>query len=327
VRAVVYDRYGPPEVLRFEEVDRPVPKDDQVLIRIHAAAVNRTDTGLRIPEYWISRLLTGLTRPKRKLRIPGTELAGVVEEAGPAVTGFEVGDRVFGVSAKTAGAWAEFVSLPESAPLARMPDGMSFEEAAGVPDGVILALNIMEPADLERRRKVLVYGASGSIGTAGVQLAKHFGADVTAVCNSKNVDVVASLGADRVIDYEREDFRKSGQTYDFVFDAVGKLSFKQVKGSLNRGGVYISTDLGPYQQNPFLAMWTRVIGDKRVMFPIPRYKKKDVVFLKELIEAGRYRAVIDRTYPFEDVVEANRYVESGQKTGNVVLSISQNRRA
>ncbi|MGH2692239.1 MAG: NAD(P)-dependent alcohol dehydrogenase [Actinomycetota bacterium] len=326
MRAVVYDRYGPPEVLRLEEVPSPVPKADEVLIKVHAAAVNRTDTGLRSAEYWISRFLTGLIRPKRKLRIPGTELAGEVIEVGSAVTEFKVGDHVFGVSAKTAGAHAEFVCMPESGPLAHKPVGMTFEEAAAVADGVILALSVLRPADLQTRRKVLVYGASGSIGTAGVQLAKHLGADVTAVTNARNVELVASLGPDRVVDYEQEDFTKSGKTYDFIFDAVGKLSFKQVKGSLNRGGAYVSTELGPYQQNPFLALWTRWIGDKKVLFPIPRYTKKDVLFLKELIEAGKYRAVIDRSYPLEDVIEANRYVETGQKTGNVVLTVSSGSR-
>ena len=322
MRAVVYERYGPPEVLQIEEVPRPVPKDDEVLIKVHAAAVNRTDTGLRSAEYFISRFLTGLLRPKRKLRIPGTELAGVVEEAGSSVTEFKVGDHVFGVSAKTAGAHAEFVSLPESAPLAHKPAGLTFEEAAAVCDGAILALSYVRRVDLPRRRKVLVYGASGSIGTAGVQLARHFGADVTAVTNTKNLELVSSLGPDRVIDYTADDFTKTGETYDFVFDAVGKLRFKAVKASLKAGGVYGSTDLGPYQQNPFLALSTRVIGDKKVLFPIPRYTKKDVVFIKKLIEEGKYRAVLDRRYPLEQVVEANRYVETGQKTGNVVLTIA-----
>jgi NADPH:quinone reductase-like Zn-dependent oxidoreductase len=323
MRAVVYDRYGPPEVLRLAEVERPVPKDDEVLIKVHAAAVNRTDTGLRSAEYFISRFLTGLFRPKRK--IPGTELAGEVEAVGPAVTEFEVGDQVFGVSARTAGAHAEFVCLPESAPLAHKPTGMTFEEAAAVPDGVILALSYLRRVDLRKRRKILIYGASGSIGTAGVQLARYFDADVTAVCNTKNVELVRSLGADRVIDYTQEDFTKNGETYDFIFDAVGKLAFKRCKGSLKPGGIYGSTDLGPYQQNPFLALWTSRIGDKKVLFPIPRYTKKDVLFVKELIEAGRYRAVIDRRYPLEDVVEANRYVETGQKTGNVVLTVGHGR--
>jgi NADPH:quinone reductase-like Zn-dependent oxidoreductase len=323
MRAAVYDRYGPPEVLRLEEVERPVPKEDEVLIKVHASAVNRTDTGLRSAEYFISRFLTGLLRPKRK--IPGTELAGEVVEVGAAVTEFKVGDHVFGVSASTAGAHAEFVCLPESAPLAHKPTGMTFEEAAAVCDGAILALSYLRRVDLRMKQKILVYGASGSIGTAGVQLARYFDADVTAVCNTKNVELVRSLGADRVIDYTREDFTKSGETYDFIFDAVGKLSFKRCRGSLKPGGIYGSTDLGPYWQNPFLALWTSRIGDKKVLFPIPRYTKKDILFLKELIGAGKYRAVIDRRYPLEDVVEANRYVETGQKTGNVVLTVSHDR--
>jgi len=325
MRAVVYDRYGPPDVLRLEEVERPLPKDDEVLIKVHASTVNRADTGLRSAEYFISRFLTGLIRPRRKLRIPGTELAGEVEAVGAAVSEFKAGDRVFGVSAKTAGAHAEFVCLPENAPLAHVPSGMSFEEAAAVPDGVILALSYLRRVDLRKGKTILIYGASGSIGTAAVQLSRYFDADVTAACDTKHVELVASLGADRVIDYTKDDFTKNGEMYDVVFDAVGKLSYKRVKGSLKRGGVYGSTDLGPYNQNPFLALWTKWIGDKRLLFPIPRYTKKDVLFLKELVEAGKYRAVIDRSYPLEDVIEASRYVETGQKTGNVVLTVSPER--
>jgi NADPH:quinone reductase-like Zn-dependent oxidoreductase len=317
MRAVVYDRYGPPEVLRLEEVERPVPKADEVLIKVVASTVNRTDTGLRSAEYFISRFVTGLLRPKWK--IPGTELAGEVQAVGSAVREFKVGDPVFGVSSRTAGAHAEFICLPASAPLAHKPTGVSFEEAAAVPDGVILAMAYLKRVDLRVKKKVLVYGASGSIGTAGVQLAKYFDAEVTAVCNTKNVEVVRSLGPDGVIDYTEEDFTKNGETYDFIFDAVGKLSFKRCKGSLNQGGIYGSSDLGPYWQNPFLALWTSRIGDKKVLFPIPRYTKKDVLFAKDLLERGNYRAVIDRRYSFEDVVEAHRYVEIGQKTGSVVL--------
>lgn len=320
MRAVVFDKYGPPEVLRIEEVGRPVPKDAEVLIRVHASTVNRTDTGLRSAEYFISRFVTGLLRPRR--RIPGMEFAGTVEAVGPAVTEFAVGDHVFGVSSRTAGAHAEFVCLPQSAPLAHKPAGMTFEEAAAISDGVVLAMAYLRRVDLRKRRRLLVYGASGSIGTAGVQLAKYFGADVTAVCDTKNIEIVRSLGPDQVIDYTQEDFTKSGETYDFIFDAVGMLSFKRCKGSLKPGGIYGSTDLGPNWQNPVLALWTSGFGDRKVIFPIPRYTKRDIVFLKELVEGGHYRAVIDRWYPLEDVVEASRYVETGQKTGNVVLTIA-----
>jgi NADPH:quinone reductase-like Zn-dependent oxidoreductase len=323
MRAVVYDRYGPADVLRLEEVPQPVPKDDEVLIKIHATTVNRTDTALRAAEPFASRFITGLLRPKRK--ILGTELAGAIEAAGTAVTEFEVGDEVFGVNAWKFGTHAQFVCMRESASLARKPAGTTFEEAAAVCDGAILALGCLRPAGLRKGKAILVYGASGSIGTAAVQLARYFDADVTAVCNTKNLEMVRSLGADKVIDYTREDFTKNGQTYDVIFDAVGKHSFRRCQGSLNRGGFYLATDLW---QNLVLALWTSRIGDKRVVFPIPpRYTKKDVLFLKQLIEAGKYRAVIDRCYPLEQVIEATRYVETGQKTGNVVLTISGDRGA
>ncbi len=323
MRAVVHDRYGPPDVLRLEEVEPPVPRADEVLIRIRATTVNRTDTALRAGEPFASRFITGLVRPKRK--ILGTEVAGEIEAAGTAVTEFEVGDQVFGVNAWKFGTHAEFVCMRESTSLARKPAGTTFEEAAAVCDGAILALGCLRPAGLRKGKAILVYGASGSIGTAAVQLARYFDADVTAVCNTKNVEIVRSLGADKVIDYTREDFTKNGQTYDVIFDAVGKHSFRRCQGSLNRGGFYLATDLW---QNLVLALWTSRIGDKRVVFPIPpRYTKKDVLFLKQLIETGKYRAVIDRCYPLEQVIEATRYVETGQKTGNVVLTVSGDRGA
>jgi NADPH:quinone reductase-like Zn-dependent oxidoreductase len=317
MRAVVHDRYGPPEVLRLEEVERPVPKDDEVLVKIHATTVNRSDCGWRSAKPFITRYFTGLRRPKR--RILGSELAGEVEAVGKAVTEFEVGDRVFGVN--YFGAHAEFVCMPEDRPLAQMPSGMSFEEAATVCDGAILALTCLSKADLREGRSILIYGASGSIGTAAVQLAKYFEADVTAVCNTKNLELVRSLGADRVIDYTQEDFTENGTTYDVVFDAVGKHSFRRCRRSVKPGGIYIETDLGFLWHVPILAFATRRIGDKRVTLPTPNYTKKDVLLLRELIEAGRYRAVVDRSYPLEQVVEASRYVETGQKTGNVVLTV------
>jgi NADPH:quinone reductase-like Zn-dependent oxidoreductase len=306
MRAVVYDKYGPPEVLRLEDVERPVPNDDEVLVRVHATTVNRSDCGWRSAKPFFARYFTGLRRPKR--RILGMELAGEVEAVGAAVSEFEVGDHVFGV--KGFGAHAEFACMREDRPLAHKPAGMTFDEAAAVCDGAIIALACLRKGDLRKGRSILIYGASGSIGTAAVQLAKNFDADVTAVCNTKNLELVRSLGADRVIDYTQEDFTNNGETYDVIFDAVGKHSFRRCRRSLKPGGIYIETDLGFLWHVPILALLTWRIGDKRVTLPIPKYTKKDVLFLKELIEAGNYRAVIDRRYPLEDVVEATRYVET-----------------
>ena len=317
MRAVVHDRYGPPDVLRVEEVERPVPKEDEILVRIQATTVNRSDCGWRAPHPFFSRFFTGLLRPRRP--ILGSELAGVVEAVGSGVTSFEVGDEVFGIKA---GAHAEYVCAREGAALAQKPANMSFEEAAAVCDGGIIALTCLRKAGLRQGQSIVVYGASGSIGTAAVQLARHFGAHVTAVCNTKNLELVRSLGADEVVDYTREDFTANDVTYDVVFDSVGKHSFRRCRRSLKPGGVYLETDLGYLWHVPLLALLTRWLGDKRVTLPIPRYTKEEVLFLKELIEAGSYRAVIDRTYPLEDVVEATRYVETEQKTGNVVLTVT-----
>jgi NADPH:quinone reductase-like Zn-dependent oxidoreductase len=317
VRAVVHDRYGPPEVLRLADVDRPVPNDHDVIVEVHATTVTRTDCGIRAAYPFFARAFTGLLKPKRK--IAGMELAGDVIEVGAAVTEFKVGDRIFGVKG---GANAEYVCVRESGPVASMPAGMSFEEAAAVCDGACAALSCLRIAGTLKGRRVLVYGASGSIGTAAVQWARYFDAQVTAVCNTKNVELVRSLGADEVIDYTREDFTKNGQTYDVIFDAVGKHSFRRCRRSLKPGGMFIETDGGFLWHVPFLVLLTRWIGDKRVKLGIARYKKEDVLLLKELIEAGKYRAVIDRHYPLEDVVEATSYVETGQKTGNVVLTVA-----
>lgn len=321
MRAVVHDRYGPPEVLRLEEVDQPVPKEDEVLVKVHATTVTRSDCGLRSPtEYWFARVFTGLRRPKQ--RIAGMEFAGVVEAVGAAVSEFKVGDKVFGIRG---GANAEYVCVREGRVLAHKPAGMSFEEAAAVCDGALIARTCLGPADLRKGRSILVYGASGSIGTAAVQLAKYFEADVTAVCNTKNVELVRSLGAGEVVDYLQEDFTKNGKTYDVIFDAVGKHSFRRCRRSLKPGGIYITADLGFMWHVPILALFTRWIGDKRATLGIGTYRNEDIRLLKELIEAGKYRAVIDRRYPLEQVVEASRYVETGQKTGNVVLTVGGDR--
>jgi NADPH:quinone reductase-like Zn-dependent oxidoreductase len=319
MRAVVHDRYGPPEVLRVDEVERPTPGDDEVLVKIRATSVTRSDAHLRAGTPFVQRFMSGLRRPKR--RILGHELSGEVVEVGSAVTEFEVGDRVFGALpylALRTGSHAEFMAIPEGWPLARIPAGLTFEQAAGVADGAFCALNGMRPVDVAGK-DVLVYGASGSIGTAAVQLAKHFGAHVTAVCNGKNVELVRSLGADEVIDYERDDFTKNGNTYDVIFDAVGKESFRRCKNSLRPGGFYLPTD---GFRNMFLWLLHKRFGDKKVVFEFPRYRKEDLLLVAELLETGRYRPVIDRVYPLDDVVEATAYVETQQKTGNVVLTLN-----
>jgi len=319
MRAVVYEKYGSPDVLRLKEVERPTPKDNEVLIKVHATAVNRTDCGFRDPAPVFVRLFSGLLRPRKP--ILGTELAGVVEAVGKAVTRFAAGDEVFGVNADHFGAHAEFLCMREDAPLALKPAAMSFEDAAAVSDGFILALTGLRRGDVQKGQRILIYGASGSIGTAAVQLARHFEADITAACNTANLEVVRSLGADRVIDYTQHDFTATSEPYDVIFDAVGKSSFRRCRRALKRGGLYLTTDLGYLWQNPILALVTRVVGSQRVRLLIPKYRQAEVLLLKELIEAGQYRAVVDRRYPLDQVVEATTYVETQQKTGNVVLTV------
>jgi len=317
MRAVVHERYGPPDVLRLEEVERPVPRDDEVLVRVYATTVTRTDCGLRAARPFFVRGFTGVLRPREN--ILGMEFAGEVEAVGGAVGEFAVNDQVFGL--KGTGANAEWVSVPESACLAHKPKEMSFEEAAAVCDGGCSALSCLRQAGLREGQKIVVYGASGSIGSAAVQVAKRIGAEVTAVCNTENVELVRSLGADSVVDYTHDDFTRKGETYDIIFDAVGRHSFGRCRHALKPGGLYMTTDLGFMWHAPMLALVTRWIGDKRVKLGIARYKKEDVLLLKELIEEGRYRPVIDRRYQLEQVVDATKYVESGQKTGNVVLTV------
>ena len=324
MRAVVHDKYGAPDVLRIQEVERPVPNRNEVLVRIHATTVNRTDCAIRQAKPFIWRYFAGVLRPKRK--ILGIELAGEVEAVGVAVTQFKVGDHVFGMSAGNFGAHAEFICVLETAALAHKPINMAFDEAAAVCDGAIQALASLRRADLHAGQKILIYGASGSCGTAAVQMAKYFDAHVTAVCNTKNVELVRSLGADEVIDYLQEDFTKNGETYDVILDAVDKHSFLRCRDSLMQGGVYIATDLGRFMvESIALILWTSRIGNKRVKMGMPRNSKEDILFLKGLIEAGRYRAVIDRHYPLEQVVDATRYVETQQKSGNVVLIVGGDR--
>ena len=320
MRAVVQDRYGPPEVLRVDEVERPTPEEDEVLVRVQASTVTRSDSiGVRHEDYRFTRVFTGIRRP-RNTRF-GSEFAGHVEDTGAMVNGFRVSDEVFGIKA---GSNAEYVTVRESGVIASKPEGLTFEEAAAVPDGSLLALTCLQPGTPLDGKSVLVYGAAGSVGTAAVQLLlHHFGADVTAVCDTKDVDVVRSLGAREVIDRFREDFTKNGATYDVIFDAVGKHSFRRCRRSLRPGGIYISMDLGFMYHVPLLALVTRFVGRRRATVGIGRYRKADLILIKELVEAGKYRPVVDRRYDLAEIVEAVRYVESGQKTGNVVLRVSQ----
>jgi NADPH:quinone reductase-like Zn-dependent oxidoreductase len=320
MRAVVHDRYGPPEVLRVAEVERSVPKEDEVLVRVHASTVTRGDAmGVRGVEYRFTRVFTGIRRPRRTNL--GTEFAGRVEQVGAAVTEFRAGDDVFGIEA---GANAEYVTARESGVIAHKPTGLTYEEAAAVPDGSLLALTCLRPAYPLPAKSVLVYGAAGSIGTAAVQLlAHHFEAEVTAVCDTKDVELVRSLGARDILDRFREDFTKNGKTYDVVFDAVGKHSFRRCRRSLKNRGIYISVDLGFMYHVPLLALVTRLVGSRRATVGIGRYRREDLVLIKELVDTGKYRPVIDRTYALDEVVEATRYVGTGQKTGNVVLRLSE----
>ena len=319
MKAIVYHKYGSPDVLQLEEVEKPVPKDNEVLIRVYATTVNRTDCGFRKPEYFIVRFFSGFFRPKKN--ILGSELAGEIEAVGKDVKTFKPGDQVFGLSTSNFGTHAEFICIPEKGSITTKPFNMSYEEAAAVCDGLMLALNLIRKIDFKNVQKILINGATGSIGSACVQLAKYYGAEITAVCNTRNLELVKSLGATEVIDYTKEDFTKNGQMYDVVIDAVGKSSFFRCKKILKPGGIYFSTELGFLSQNIFLALLTPIIGGKKVKFPIPKDSKEDIVFFKELIEAGKYKAVIDRTYRLEQIVEASSYVEKGQKTGNVVITL------
>jgi NADPH:quinone reductase-like Zn-dependent oxidoreductase len=320
MRAVVHDRYGPPEVLRIGDVERPVPKEDEVLVQVHASTVTRGDAmGVRAVEYRFTRLFTGVRRPRRTHF--GSEFAGRVEEVGAAVADLRPGDEVFGFAA---GATAEYVAVRASGAIATKPTGLTFAEAAAVPDGSLLALTCMKAGEPLRGKSVLVYGAAGSVGTAAVQLlVHHHQAAVTAVCDTKDVEVVRSLGAGEVVDRLAEDFTEREEAYDVIFDAVGKHSFRRCKRSLRRGGVYISMDLGFMYHLVLLGLVTRFVGSKRATVGLGRYRQQDLLLVKELVEAGKYRPVIDRAYALDEIVEATRYVESGQKTGNVVLRVRE----
>jgi NADPH:quinone reductase-like Zn-dependent oxidoreductase len=317
MKASIYTRYGPPEVLQLLEVPKPIPKYNEVLIKIYATTVNRTDCGFRSAQYFVSRFFSGLFKPKNQ--ILGNEFAGVIEAIGKDVKSFITGDKVFGYNDIRFGAHAEYMTMAENEAITTMPSNGTFEEAAAISEGGHYALCDIRAAKVKAGQNVLVYGATGAIGSAAVQLVKYFGARVTAVCGKKNVELIRSLGADEVIDYTSQDFTKTSQTFDFIFDAVGKSSFGKCKPLLKKNGLYISTELGKNSENIFLALTTPIFRGRKVLFPLPTISKEDIIFLKELVEAGKFRPVIDRRYTLEQIVEATKYVETGQKTGNVVL--------
>jgi NADPH:quinone reductase-like Zn-dependent oxidoreductase len=320
MKAAVQTRYGPPEVVLVSEVDKPTARDNEVLVRVHATTVNRTDCACRAAKPFFMRLFTGLIRPRET--VLGNEFAGVIEAVGGGVTSFVVGDKVFGYNEGPFGAHAEYMSIPEDGSLATMPANMTFQEAAPSTEGSHYALSHIKAAKIQSGQDVLVYGATGAIGSAAVQLLKSLGANVTGVCDTDRMELVKGLGADRVVDYTAGDFTRDEQKYDVVLDSVGKSSFSQCKRLLKPGGIYISSELGPLAQNPFLALIAPLHGGKKVMFPIPKHDQLMVRYFRKLIESGEFKPVIDRTYPLDQIVEAYRYVETGQKTGNVVISIA-----
>ncbi len=320
MKAIIYREYGPPEVATLVEVATPVPTDHEVLVKVHASTVNRTDCGFRSAEYFIVRFFSGLLRPINK--ILGCEFAGEIESIGKNVTSFKVGDRVFGFNESKFGGHAEYLAIPESAAIALIPEKLSYQEAAPLTEGVHYALSNLRAAKIQSGQQILVNGGTGAIGSAAVQLSNYFGAEVTAVCHQKQLELVKSLGADVVIDYTREDFTQLNKKFDIVFDAVGKSSFGKCKPILKDQGIYMSTELGYMSQNPFLSIITPFLGGKKVLFPLPSITKEDVCFFKELVEKGKFKPLIDRSYPLDQIVEAYRYVETGQKIGNVVIEIS-----
>lgn len=326
MKAVVYKEYGPPDVLQLRDVERPTPKDDEILIKVHASTVTTGDCNMRnfvfVPSgfRFLSRLAFGLNKPNKT--ILGVEFAGDVVEVGRDVTGFKPGDAVFGLDGNRIGAYAEFKAMRANGGVTAKPSNLTYEEAAAIPNGALTAYTFLKlKGDIQHGQRVLVIGASGSIGTAAVQLAKHFGAHVTGVCSTRNLDLVRSLGADAVIDYTQQDFTTQGGTYDAILDTVGATSFAACKHCLTPNGQYLAAAGGMREMRQMLT--TSLFGRKKVKTGPSSEAQDDLIALKTLVESGALKPVIDRCYPLEEIVEAHRYVDTGRKRGNVVISIAQ----
>jgi NADPH:quinone reductase-like Zn-dependent oxidoreductase len=323
MKAVVYTKYGLPDVLQFKNIEKPAPKGNEVMIRVHATSVTAADYRMRsftVPvAFWLpARLTFGLTRPKKT--ILGIELAGEVEAIGEDVKLFKEGDQVFGMDGSGFGAYAEYVIRSEEGALTAKPANMTYEEAAAVPFGALTALFFLrDKGKIQSGQKVLIYGASGGVGTAAVQLARYFGGEVTGVCSTANLELVKSLGADKVIDYTKEDFTKNNEAYDIIFDTVGKTSFSRCKSSLKQTGRYLLTVFELTQLVQML--WTSIIGSRKVICAVAPEKTEDLIFIKELAETGKIKPVIDRRYPLEQTAEAHRYAEKGHKKGSVIITL------
>jgi NADPH:quinone reductase-like Zn-dependent oxidoreductase len=319
MKAAVRTTYGPPDILEIKDVEKPAPKDNEVLVRVHAATVNRTDCGILWGKPFIIRFFIGLFKPNST--ITGTDFAGEIEAAGKNVVTYKSGDRVFGFDDNGLGSHAQYLTVREDKPFALVPANLDYEHAAASIEGAHYACNFIKKVDLDRGQKVLVNGATGAIGSAAVQFLKHFGLYVTAVCNTKNIELIKSLGADKIIDYEKQDFTRDDEKYDFIFDAVGKSTFSKCKPLLAQHGTYISSELGPKYENPFLALLAPLSGGRKVKFPFPTDIKGSIAFIKDLIQQERFKPVIDRVYSLDKIAEAYNYVASGQKTGNVVITM------
>jgi NADPH:quinone reductase-like Zn-dependent oxidoreductase len=323
MKAIVFEKYGAPEVLQVKDVDTPVPKDNEVRIQVYATSVTAAEGMMRRGDTFMGRVILGLGRPKKRYRILGIELAGEIESTGQRVKRFKKGDQVYGFTGFKLGGYAEYACLRETSSLALKPANVSYEEAVSVVDGATTAYFFLkELGDIREGQRVLIIGASGSIGAYAVQLARHFEADVTGVCSAANAEMVKSLGADNVIDYTRVDFTKNGETYDIIFDTVGKTSFSRCRGSLMTRGVHLAAT-GNMIKNYLLTIWTSMVGGKKFIFKMSVEKNAALLFVNELIEAGKLRPVIDRRYPMEQIVEAHRYLETGRKKGSVVVTVGR----